>query len=522
MSKPVVIDLATVAEAQQSVTCSVCIIGAGAAGIYLGNRLASKGIDVVLVEAGGSVCGSFAEIGFHADFGQEAYPGATQGRFFGVGGTTSRWGGLLFPHSRLDERVESEFEPDQWPNVIDAVDQHGPTVLKQLGYAIDGDFTGFAERTLGRIAPALIGAGLQPAASLFIPFRKRNFATQLGQGLGGTNCVRVFTNAVVSRWAMRDDDAQSEQIASVTAVSTNERTVTIQADRFVIAAGTIESTRLLLELDSQFSRRITRSTSAVGAYMSDHLSCTVADTDSSDVNKAVRLLAPRFQRGWMRNLRFMEMSPPVGTVRSFAHLVFEHSSSGFNVVREVLIGLQSRKLPHLSPGDLFSGLTGGIALAWGRYGLNRLHIAKGTRSRLLLDTEQLPVRDNRIELGTITDRFGRRNPIIHWTITPQDLENMATIGSRIVDTWNRSSLDLPRLVPRDLHWDSSRPYDTFHPVGTCRMGVDDEAVVSPDLQVYGVDNLWVTSTAVLPTAGTANPTYTLLCLAEGLSERMAT
>jgi choline dehydrogenase-like flavoprotein len=520
MSKSLVIDLAGATEVAQSVTCDVCIVGAGAAGIYLGNRLATGGLDVVLVEAGGTVCGSFAEVGFHADFAEEPYPGATQGRFFGVGGTTSRWGGLLFPHSALDVREPSDFDPDQWPAVVEVVNQHGGAVLEQLGYTHEGDFWGFAQKALGCISPALIGAGLQPAASLFIPFRKRNFATQLGQGLAATQRVRVFANAVVNGWTMREDELATQRIASLCAVSPNERTLSVKAERFVIAAGTIESTRLLLELDSQFSRRITRSTAAVGAYMSDHLSCTVADTDASDVNKAVRLLAPRFQRGWMRSLRFMETSPPPGTVRAFAHFVFEHSSSGFNVVREVLSGLQSRKLPHLTPGDLVTGLIGGLALAWGRYARNVLHIAKGTKSRLLLDTEQIPVKENRIALGASIDRFGRRNPVIHWTITPRDLENMATIGSRMVDTWNRSSLDLPRLVPRDLHWDSSRPYDTFHPVGTCRMGLDDEAVVSPELQVHGVDNLWVTSTAVLPTAGTANPTYTLLCLAHGLSERL--
>jgi choline dehydrogenase-like flavoprotein len=90
----------------------------------------------------------------------------------------------------------------------------------------------------------------------------------------------------------------------------------------------------------------------------------------------------------------------------------------------------------------------------------------------------------------------------------------------MVETWNQASVDLPRLDPQHLDWDSSRPHDTFHPVGTCRMGDDDEAVVTPDLKVWGTDNLWVTSTAVLPTAGTANPTYTLLCMAEGLATRL--
>ena len=60
----------------------------------------------------------------------------------------------------------------------------------------------------------------------------------------------------------------------------------------------------------------------------------------------------------------------------------------------------------------------------------------------------------------------------------------------------------------------------YHPVGTCRMGSDPEAVVDLQLRVRGVRNLWLVSTAVLPSAGTANPTFTMLCLAEDLLRRL--
>ena len=39
-----------------------------------------------------------------------------------------------------------------------------------------------------------------------------------------------------------------------------------------------------------------------------------------------------------------------------------------------------------------------------------------------------------------------------------------------------------------------------------------------DLKVCELANLWVVSKCVLPSAGTANPTFTLLCLAERLAE----
>ena len=65
-----------------------------------------------------------------------------------------------------------------------------------------------------------------------------------------------------------------------------------------------------------------------------------------------------------------------------------------------------------------------------------------------------------------------------------------------------------------------KPHDAYHPVGVCRMGTDSEAVVDQNLKVWGIENMWVVSTAVLPSAGTANPTFTMLCLAEALVEHM--
>jgi choline dehydrogenase len=52
----------------------------------------------------------------------------------------------------------------------------------------------------------------------------------------------------------------------------------------------------------------------------------------------------------------------------------------------------------------------------------------------------------------------------------------------------------------------------FHPVGTCRMGSDADAVVDPDLAVRGIAGLWVADASVFPriTAGNTNATCIMI------------
>jgi choline dehydrogenase-like flavoprotein len=61
----------------------------------------------------------------------------------------------------------------------------------------------------------------------------------------------------------------------------------------------------------------------------------------------------------------------------------------------------------------------------------------------------------------------------------------------------------------------------FHPTGTTRIGDDqDNAVVDCNLKVFGLDNLYTVSTAVLPNSGAVNPTLEALRLGARLAKKL--
>lgn len=195
-------DLGSASPAPSLVEANVCVIGAGAAGIYLATQLVRQGRSVVLIEAGPKTGVDAATVGFDAIFGRDPYPGATAGRFFGLGGSTTRWGGALVPHSQADLREPVPFA-SAWSHILGVVRDEAPNVLRNLGFQGGADFHAFATRTLGQTARDLADSGLEVQSGLYLPFRRKNLVSLLKQVKDPSAGLRVYFNAVAKEWEIQ-------------------------------------------------------------------------------------------------------------------------------------------------------------------------------------------------------------------------------------------------------------------------------------------------------------------------------
>ena len=500
----------------------VCVIGAGTAGLALAQALAERGVDVALIEAGPAIA-AVREATPELVFDRAEYRGATLGRAFGFGGTSTIWGGQLLPIAK-DDLGPREGVP-AWPLGYEDFSRHFQEVESWLG--VDAGSFDLGEAMPDHPVAQLQCAPFFPRLSKWIGFGRRNFARLMEERCRQPG-VDVWINAQAVEWEVAAEEA-GFRIAGVIAASPSGHRLRVRPKRVVIAAGALESARLLADLQAQTGCLASETSQSIGRFLHDHLSLRLARVRVRDRRRFGELFAPLFSGNTMRTLK-LELSGAAAWSRDlpslYLHCVAEApEGSGFAVVRDVFRGFQRGDFRSSARAllGLPRAVPGLVELAFWRYFRKRLVFPAGAPVFLHADFEQPARWENRVYSAATEDSAGRGEFHVDWSLAGEPESVAARLAPWVRDFWSANGLDEVaelEFLPEEagIH----NLYDIFHPAGTTRMAAAPNAgVVDPNLKIHGIDNTYVLSTSVFPSLGSANPTFTLLALAIRLANRLA-
>ena len=95
------------------------------------------------------------------------------------------------------------------------------------------------------------------------------------------------------------------------------------------------------------------------------------------------------------------------------------------------------------------------------------------------------------------------------------------IAQKAFDPYRGDDLDPGPNVKTDAQLDEyvrRNCHTQYHPVGSCKMGIDPMAVVNPELKVHGVSGLRVVDASVMPVMVSANTNAATIMIAEKASD----
>jgi choline dehydrogenase-like flavoprotein len=525
----------------EALQADICIVGAGAAGITAALHCAAGGLDILVLESGGlrpdaesqSLCrGEVVNREFH--------PEPHRFRRRGLGGSTSVWGGRCVPLDRLD------FQARPWLGL----DHPWPITYDELL-----PFWGEAAALLEIGAPSFEAAtavpgGMRPtirdfeaphvtteAIERFSP--PVDFGRKFHNQLALSRRIRVVLHATCTNIMTQ---ACHSRIAGITFRLRSGMARVATAQRFVLATGGLEVSRLLLASNRQLPAGIGNAAGLVGRHYMCHLAGTTGVFTSTVGDKPWHGY-DRDEYGVYCRRRF-SIQPSAQAAHQIGNAIArlhhprladpDHRSGPLSLLYLGRHALPPEYAVRLQQGARRGGGTAHVGNVLRDAPATAAFVAHLLRRRLLarrkypsitiapksgqftldVHAEQLPNPQSRLLLGDRRDRFGVPELRIDWRWSEADLRTARVTVGLIADALQHGGHGALAYDPDGIDVDMLRDgaYGGHHLGGARMSETPRTGVVDRNGRVHGISNLYVAGGGVFPTSGQANPTFTIICL----------
>ena len=500
----------------------LCIVGAGAAGISMALEWINAGRKVVLLEGGGFDFEPQMQDLYRGDIVGLPYYPLHAARLHYFGGTTNHWAGMCSPYDPIDFEVRPWVPHSGWPITradLDPFYERAQKVLELTPY-YDYDADSWTRRDSTLVPFALDRrAFLTKMWQFSSPTR---FGKRYRDAIVGASAVHLYTYANVCEIQANEAVSAVDELRVRTIEGKEHR---VRAARYVLACCTIQNARLLLASNTRATSGLGNGHDLVGRHFMEHLEIpsgqlALAGTPipSTALYMAGFRSATRVQGELAANAAMQRKQRMLNATVSVQNMVpGEEAKSTFQFFNPDLLDAMQRA----QKGDttaikqvrkVFSAFAPSTA---------------GTRLfNLHTRQEQAPNPLSRVTISRERDALGVPRAQLDWRLTDLDFHSFRAFYDVLGSELGRSGVGRARVqtwvTASDRQWPTTLS-GGWHHMGTTRMHRDPkQGVVDPDCRVHGLGNLYVAGAAVFPTAGCANPTFTLVAMSLRLSDHLKT
>jgi choline dehydrogenase-like flavoprotein len=528
-----VIESFSVSDDRAVFETEVCILGAGAAGITLARRLATSGLDVCVLESGGADWEKpIQDLGIGESIGFPYYP-LDESRLRLFGGTTAVWGGRVVQLDPIDFERRSWIEHSGWPFGKEELAPYYTEALRSLEVE-----TILADETmwdrLGLPQPDFDSDLLRTNFFQFDEQFERFTLRRCGD-LVESEKVKILLHATVLDICA---NAEGTAIESVQIGNLSGGRGVVRARVFVVAAGGLETPRLLLNSRGVQPQGLGNQEDLVGRFFMEHPHARAGRVFPRKLWQLLNLLPRTHRREGLRYAALGRISESLQEREGILNSSFTLSVRRHQGTRmppgKWLFNAVKWKVPHDHRGRSLWWLHRRAKRAFAeRFGLaSRWLRATSGRQGLYVvaRAEQAPNPASRVLLSEVRDAFGLPQIALDWRFLDVDKRSLHVLIGALDRELQRLSLGRaeasPWLEEPDTPWEvdpliSSHPVGGYHHIGTTRMAASPKSgVVDADCRVHGLGNLYIAGSSVFPTSGWANPTLTILALTLRLGDHL--
>jgi len=541
----------------ERIDADICIIGAGAAGISIGNELAEAGLHVLVLEAGGHRHDKAVQAIYEGEsLSPQIHAPPSMYRQRRFGGTTTIWGGRCVPLDPIDFERREWVVGSGWPVERAKLDSYYQRAMVYL----EAGESAFNERDVLRDWRPLVEGFASSTIDTDIVERfsaPTDFGKIHGRKLISSPHVKVIQNASCLELVQED---QSRAVSHIRCGTMAGNRFEIKARDFILAAGGLESTRLLLSSNRSSASGLGNESGALGRNYMCHIEGSIAAIRFQPIDRPVvwSFETSKDHIYVKRRLHVCEAEQRrQGTLNTIFRL--HHANPGDSahgnpvlsamyLTKRFLIPEYRRKVAMIEYShdeQQESGLAllsrhfwnvvrGTPALA--RFAANWLverhlkyhripYVAlPSAHGRYPLDfnAEQVPNPESRVSLSNERDALGLQRLTIDWRMTEQDTSSIVQSHSILQKAVVDSGIGQLEFFDPDMDAAARRSVPVGgHHIGTARMSDDPRSgVVDASCRLHSVPNVYVAGSAVFPTCGQANPTLTIVALAIRLADHL--